>query len=177
MTDIPDEHRWCLDLYLVRQDNVEADHTLTCIFCHKDRNVEWEFGFRPEGTGKLVSSGVCESCRTKLKPFIPKRDKPEGFVHVDDFIDNYREPAYARFVLNYFRLNAVCMNAFWPFMEEHKLFCTYKDTIGEGKQAGRYRVTGASRMGDIWLSFDYKREVGYELRVNVADCHEWSGQP
>ena len=172
---ISEAHRMCVDLYLTRQEAGPEDNQLPCLFCHRGHGVDWDTTINL-GTGTTITTGVCESCRTLLKPKAPPPD-PDGFVHVDDFIDNYREPAYARFVLDYFRRSAVNLNAFWPFMQNHKLFCTYKDTHGRGNAAGRYRVTGASRLGDIWLSKDYGREIGYELRVNVADCHEWSGQP
>lgn len=88
-------------------------------------------------------------------------------MHVDDFIDGeFMKHTYARWVLNYFRLPAALKNDFEPFMKDHKLFCTYK-----GK---RRRVTGASRLGDIWLADDYEQCVGYNYRVDVVDCTEWS---
>jgi hypothetical protein len=91
-------------------------------------------------------------------------------LHVDEFIDTtLGEHCYARFVLNYFRMPAALQADFHPFMHEHKLFCTYR-----GK---RYRCTGASRMGDVWLSEDFNRECGYELRVDVAECSEWGKEP
>jgi len=93
--------------------------------------------------------------------------------HVDEFIDagfTYKsEPErYARFVLNYFRMSAILKMDFEPFMREHKLFCNYK---GE-----KYRVTGASRMGDIWLAKDFNRDAGYDLRVDVAECDTWTSE-
>jgi hypothetical protein len=54
-------------------------------------------------------------------------------------------------------------------MKQHELFCEY-----EGK---RYRVTGASRLGDVWLSADFAREYGYELRVDVEKCSVWGPTP
>jgi len=95
------------------------------------------------------------------------------FTHVHDFIgygldrrgDNADMERYARWVLNHFSLSAVCKNDFDEFMKDHLLFCDY-----EGK---RYRVTGCSRLGDIWLASDFKREVGYDLRVAVDDCSNW----
>jgi hypothetical protein len=88
-------------------------------------------------------------------------------MHVDDFIDGeYCKHKYARWVLNHFRLPAVLKNDFSEFMEPFKLFCDY-----EGRQ---YRCTGASRLGDIWLTSDFTRCTGYELRVDVAKCTNWS---
>ena len=93
--------------------------------------------------------------------------------HVDDFI-NYgskigREPVeneyYARWVLHHFRLPALMMNAFEEFMSDNLLFCDY-----EGEQ---YKVIGASRMGDVWLTKDFSRRHGYDARVLVERCSNW----
>lgn len=89
--------------------------------------------------------------------------------HVDYFIDDRKQDAYARWMLMHFRLPADQKLAFEPFIRDRKLFCTY-----EGK---RYRVTGASTMGDIWLVKDQTRDHGYDYRVLVADCSAWSSQP
>ena len=97
-------------------------------------------------------------------------------AHVDDFIDYGsmldsppRNEAYARWVLNYFRMSAVCQNDFRPFMSAHKLFCQY-----DGKP---YRVTGASRLGDVWLTSNYKQDSGYQHRVNIDECSGWAKNP
>jgi hypothetical protein len=87
--------------------------------------------------------------------------------HVDDFIDSdFGKDRYARWVLNHFRLPAILKSDFSEFMKDHKLFCNYK-----GK---KYRVTGASSLGDIWLAKDFNRESDYDLRVDCAECSEWS---
>lgn len=85
--------------------------------------------------------------------------------HIDDFIDDFRQDAYTRWMFLHFRLPADQQAAFRPFIQDRKLFCTY-----EGK---RYRVTGASRLGDVWLTTDFKRDHGYDMRVLVSDCSEW----
>ncbi len=110
-----------------------------------------------------------------------KITEPLGTVHEDDgrgHIDNFRDfgsksleasdemETYARWVINHFRLPAVTMNAFWPIMKEHKLFCQYN-----GK---KYRVTGASRMGDLWLAKDPTQDVGYSRRVDWRKCTDWA---
>lgn len=100
-----------------------------------------------------------------------KLDEP--FKHVDDFIDygsmkgegNPKNEKYARWVLNHFRLSAICKNDFDEFMKDHKLFCQFR-----GKQ---YRVTGASRLGDVWLTKDFNQSVGYQDRVYVNECYGW----
>lgn len=92
------------------------------------------------------------------------------FVEVDDFIDyNFGEHQYARWVLNYFRMSAALKSDFAPFMEPHKLFCTWKGV--------RYRVTGASRMGDIWLAANFEQKRGYDHRVNLAEVTDWGPTP
>lgn len=94
--------------------------------------------------------------------------------HIDDWIDTPTFPPdrganYAKFVFEYMRLPAWKQMAFAEWMDQFKLFCTYM-----GK---RYRVTGASRLGDVWLAEDHNRENGYDLRVNVSACTEWGDKP
>jgi hypothetical protein len=89
--------------------------------------------------------------------------------HVDEFIDDPSSPAYAAWVLDYFRRPAIQLTRWWPFMKDHRLFATFA-----GK---RYRVTGCSRFGDVWLASDFEREVGYEERVDVDACSEWGASP
>lgn len=90
-------------------------------------------------------------------------------MHVDDYIDDYDGDAYARWVLHHFRLPANLQNAFAPFMREHHLYCTHANK--------RWRVIGASRMGDVWLTTDFSRDHGYDLRVLVTECSGWSSEP
>lgn len=90
---------------------------------------------------------------------------------VDDFIDwgsGKQDPneLYARWVLHHHRLPAFLKASFHDFINHYKLFCVY--------QGKKYRVTGASRFGDIWLSIDPNRDSGYDLRVGVNECSEWS---
>lgn len=88
-------------------------------------------------------------------------------MHVDDFIDvNLGEHKYARFFFMLHRSPAILKSDFAQWIDQYKLFCDYA-----GK---KYRVTGCSRMGDIWLSADFNREIGYELRVDVNACTNWS---
>ncbi len=46
------------------------------------------------------------------------------------------------------------------------VFCEYKDN--------QYKITGASRMGDVWLSLNYERENGYDKRVWIDECSNFS---
>lgn len=102
----------------------------------------------------------------------PNLEQPQD--HVDDWIDTPTFPAdskvnYAKFVLEYARLPAWKKIAYSEWMKQFKLFCTHM-----GK---RYKVTGASRLGDVWLAKDHNRENGYDLRVNVSECSEWDDKP
>jgi hypothetical protein len=100
--------------------------------------------------------------------------KMTKFLNVDEFIDgncaydltDRGDVNYARWVLLHKRLPAVMKYDFDEFMADHKLFCTYEDI--------RYRCTGGSRMGDVWLTTDFDQDTGYELRVAIDDCFHWS---
>lgn len=108
----------------------------------------------------------------KIKPeYIPApREEEATMTHIDEWLDipTFGDDAlmYAKFVLDHFRKPAWFKTGTDRWMKKFKLFCTY-----EGK---RYRVTGASRLGDVWLAEDPSREIGYDLRVGVDECSEWS---
>jgi hypothetical protein len=110
----------------------------------------------------------------QVKDFRDLGAKKETILHVDDWLDTPSKPsdtkeAYAKFFLEYKRRPAWQIMAFEPWMKQFKLFCLYEGT--------RYRVTGASRMGDVWLTLNFFQEHGYELRVNVAKCSNWDDKP
>jgi len=94
-------------------------------------------------------------------------------MHVDDFIDSHfhrkdeEGVLYARWFLNLHRLSASLQADFDPWITQYKLFCTYKRK--------RYRVTGCSRLGDVWLVKDQLRDSGYDHRVDINDCHNFGG--
>ena len=83
-------------------------------------------------------------------------------MHVDDFIDDPDTDVYASWFLNMMRMPAILKCKFSRIIGEYKLYCDY------GGQ--HYRVTGASRLGDIWLAENLERQNGYDLRVNIAEC-------
>jgi hypothetical protein len=96
------------------------------------------------------------------------------YEHVDDFIDApciraTESESYAAWMLNHFRFPANLRFKFDKFMKGHKLFATYKDQV--------YRVTGASRMGDVWLATDFDRKTGYDLRVDINNIQSWGDNP
>lgn len=87
-------------------------------------------------------------------------------THIDDFIDLPGGNRYARAMLAVFRLPAVEMLLIREeLLGTRRLFCTW--------QGKRYRVTGASRLGDVWLSANPARVDGYNHRVDVSECSEW----
>lgn len=93
-------------------------------------------------------------------------------VHVDYWIESYdssdtEDVRYAKFFLFLHRLPASMKIAFHKQINAYELYCTYG---GE-----TYRVTGASRLGDIWLHSDLSYTgSSYELRVDLAECSNWS---
>lgn len=94
-------------------------------------------------------------------------------MHIDEWLDTPSfsddNEAYAKFVLEYYRLPAWKKIAFSTWMLQFSLFCTYNKI--------RYKVVGASRLGDILLNSDLESDTGtYSLRVDVTKCSHWSNQ-
>jgi hypothetical protein len=105
---------------------------------------------------------------------IGEQEAKEGPTHVDDWLDtptlNGDEgEKYAKFVLEHKRMPAWKKLAYEKWMRQFRLFCTYN-----GK---RYRCTGASSLGDVWLAKDHNREKGYDMRVSLDDCSAWGSEP
>lgn len=91
-------------------------------------------------------------------------------THVDDWLETAVASTdagvrYAAFFLHHKRLSAAAQNCFREHLKPYKLYCDYQDK--------RYRCTGASRLGDVWLHSDRSKDVGYELRVDVDGCTNW----
>lgn len=93
--------------------------------------------------------------------------KKEG-THVDDFVMDYTDDKsvmYAKWFLFLKRLPATEQAHFDEWIKEYRLFATWK-----GK---RYRVTGASRLGDVWLAKNFNQDHGYDHRVSVDELTEF----
>lgn len=91
-------------------------------------------------------------------------------LHVDEFIDSgWGANQYARWFFMLHRFPAAHQNDFAEWIGQYKLFCRYEDQT--------WRVTGCSRMGDVWLARDFDRERGYDLRVDVAKCSDFRSEP
>jgi hypothetical protein len=54
------------------------------------------------------------------------------------------------------------------WLSARELYCDY--------EGARYRCIGASRLGDVWLTSDFSNENGYEKRIWVDGCSNWSIQ-
>ena len=109
----------------------------------------------------------------KLVPFSMSHKAFLGSIaeSVQDWIDCICESdpeavKYAKWYINNMLVPAVFQRPFKQVMKDIKLFCTYKGT--------RWRVTGASRLGDVWLTKNIDKDTGYGERVNVSDITEWS---
>jgi len=95
-------------------------------------------------------------------------------MHVDEFIEDpfienspeQGEVDYAQWMLFNFTLPASLQLRFSKFLIDNKLFCVYNGI--------KYRCTGASRLGDVWLTQNFKQDTGYQKRVDIAECTKWS---
>lgn len=85
--------------------------------------------------------------------------------HVDDFIDDPKSDPYASAWFESFRRPAYEKI---KYLDSRKLFATY--------QGVRYRVTGCSRMGDVWLHANPNEESTYQHRVDVDECSDWGAE-
>lgn len=86
--------------------------------------------------------------------------------HCDDYIDDPTAPLVLRAFLDRARMPAHGMLSSDPFP---KLFADYK-----GK---RWRVTMASRFGDVGITRDLRAECGYQIRVTVKRLSNFSDVP
>ena len=87
-------------------------------------------------------------------------------LHVDDFIATMDSDEYASWFFALHRMPSFLQIKFRNFIDKYDLYCTYKNK--------QYRVTGCSRMGDVWLTTDFNQKLGYELRVDVNECSNFT---
>lgn len=103
--------------------------------------------------------------------------EPPKKQHVDEWVKDMGlddkpedgEVMYARWLMMHWRMPACMANNFARFISPHRLFCTY--------QGMRYRCIGGSRFGDVWLTTNHNADHGYEKRVEVSECNQWSAKP
>jgi len=85
-------------------------------------------------------------------------------MHIDDWLDFHFKPAtqaemLIKEIFENFRAPAYECDE--NFRKENPVFCTYEGT--------QYRITGASRLGDIWLSPNFSQVYGYEKCVCINE--------
>ena len=134
--------------------------------CHEN----WEFNC-PKCNSKL---DVNRKIDIRVFYTVETPELENAFLEVDEFLDDFIIPSkenvgerYAQFVLEFMRAPAAKKYNVERWTKQFKLFCTYNDGL-------RYRITGASRMGDVWLAKDENKDSGYDLRVCIKDCSEFS---
>lgn len=128
------------------------------------QDLLWEYARRHRPVDTEFSDDLEQALRTAgYKP-----DLDPSKVHVDEFVEDHKQNAYARWMLHHFRLMAALQIDFAQFLSGAKLFCSYEGT--------RWRVTGASRFGDIYLTSDFDQDYGYQKRgVFASEVTDWSG--
>jgi len=89
--------------------------------------------------------------------------------HCDEYIHDFRVPKVLRVFLLVNRMPAVDKMLLNEAGFNPVLYATYN---GE-----TYRVTMASRMGDVGITKDFTKDMGYERRVAVEDLTNFRGEP
>lgn len=90
-------------------------------------------------------------------------------IHVDEWLDNVRWIAdpherYTRLFLEIHRMPAAKLALYEDYVDK-PITCEWKGS--------RYRLTGASRYGDVFLNADLCEKGGYTRRVSVTECSAW----
>lgn len=126
-------------------------------------------------TWDIIDNDPCPPVETKtaslreplVQPVDTKAEKKTVF-HVDEWLDtgavsdtiHDKSLAYTHFMLSYFREPAWMKGIHAPFYEGRKLFVDYEGATWE--------VTGASRLGDIWLKQLKPRTAAfYDKRIDL----------
>jgi hypothetical protein len=147
----------------------------TTFMVHPDAKVEV---LEPDEITKIFRfwKGVA---RANPEPMIVPIGTPEKpkYQHIDDLLDNcydaISDPAlrYAYWFFTIARLPAAEKSVIQPFTKDIKLFVDY-----EGKT---WRVTGASKFGDIYLTRNLNQDTGYEKRVtpDITKLSGWRSEP
>jgi hypothetical protein len=86
-------------------------------------------------------------------------------THIYEWLDDNEENKEVEKLWKYldFRTRSVSWQYDNKNLEpKYSCICDYK-----GKE---YKITGASRLGDVWLHNDLRAEHGYVARVDIDDC-------
>jgi hypothetical protein len=87
-------------------------------------------------------------------------------THIYDWLDEPANDEQERLAKEWIR--HYCR---FPLQKDHGWL--YSRVLSCEYRGQRYRCTGASRLGDLWLARDFTRQIGYDLRVDVAECGAW----
>ena len=90
-------------------------------------------------------------------------------MHIYDWLEeasNSKEEKKVREFLNFKTLPVRDQYHNKDKLPKFDCFCTYKDE--------KLKIMGASRMGDVWLSKNFDLTVGYDYRVDIDDCEDFS---
>ena len=94
-------------------------------------------------------------------------------MHIDEWLDkmeeNPPEDENLKKVFEYLdfrRMSAAYQGVKFYLRPMIKVFCIYNNI--------KYKIIGASRLGDVWLTTNFDADHGYELRVDIDDCSEFS---
>ena len=94
----------------------------------------------------------------------------EPMTHIYDWVEQPSTSETDRQVKEWFdKFLVPAADKDYNWLASKILHCQYKGT--------RYRVTGASRLGDVWLAADSRQSEGYDLRVDIALCSAWELNP
>ncbi len=114
---------------------------------------------------------TCGNCGFRIVTADLVADAIHSCPHVDDFIDDPDTDPHASLFFLLFRLPESLKLKLGPWLKvlDLRLYCSWR-----GK---RYRVTGCSRLGEIWLSKDLDYGgPGYGHRVEISELSDWSDQ-
>jgi hypothetical protein len=100
--------------------------------------------------------------------------------HVDDWVDKVlnrydlrqtEEQAQEKAAAAWFWVFGASQTVQPAFLTMFSVKCL--PTLTCQYQGQLHRVTGSSRLGDVWLTEDLSRSEGYTKRVSIADCSDW----
>lgn len=116
--------------------------------------------------GVIIQKYIRSAAREPLVIHIDDREEEQMKWGVDEWLDKSLfkcagnpELAYVHFFFTLHRFPAAEQSIHHPFTQQFELYADYENAT--------WRVTGASRMGDVYLACDPKREMGYDRRVTL----------
>lgn len=108
-----------------------------------------------------------------IEPLDTLNPLKSNVMHIDEFLDDTmlildrKELRYPHFMFNYWRMASMVKSMYRPFMQDFRLFVDFEGMT--------YRVVGASRLGDVWLTSVLSGSDQYERRVglDLDRMHNW----